>query len=240
MVEVDSAFKEIASLFDGIDLDAIDNSRRRWLYSKVELIRLDLEEASLDTIEVHQRLDEYGSKLRLRPIKRRTFWWTPIDQLYRTIGVVSGFMLFGLLSPLAMMILRTMDDLLLQARLIDSFHQSSEALKRLMAASFLLLAGTSLQIEGLDPTSFQQGCAILTFTHASNLDGFIVSSTCPVRHYALAKKELFMIPFFSWVSLAIGGVPVDRSNRSRAVKALQRSVEAAKANSVALVIAPEG
>lgn len=81
---------------------------------------------------------------------------------------------------------------------------------------------------------------ILTFTHASNLDGFIISATCPIRHFALAKKELFAIPFFSWISLAVGGVPVDRNNRSRAVKALQRTVSRAKNFKMALVIAPEG
>lgn len=84
------------------------------------------------------------------------------------------------------------------------------------------------------------GCSILAFTHSSNLDGFLISATCPVKHFALAKKELFMVPFFSWISLAIGGVPVDRNNRERAIGALQRSVDAVKDSRACLVVAPEG
>jgi aspartokinase len=49
-----------------------------------------------------------------------------------------------------------------------------------------------------------------------------------------------MVPFFSWISLAFGGVPVDRSNRERAVCALHRASSAAKNNQICIVIAPEG
>jgi len=45
------------------------------------------------------------------------------------------------------------------------------------------------------------------------IDGFLVTATCPIRQLALSKKELFIIPFFSWLSLAFGGVPLDRENR---------------------------
>lgn len=53
-------------------------------------------------------------------------------------------------------------------------------------------------------------------------------------------QELFVVPFFSWISLAFGGVPVDRNNRERAVNALQRASMAAKNNQICIVIAPEG
>ena len=58
--------------------------------------------------------------------------------------------------------------------------------------------------------------------------------------FALAKKELFVVPFFSWISLAFGGVPVDRENRDRAVNALQRASAAARGLQCAIVVAPEG
>ncbi len=44
----------------------------------------------------------------------------------------------------------------------------------------------------------------------------------------------------SWISLAFGGVPVDRNNRDRAVKALKRSTDAAKNEKLCIAIAPEG
>lgn len=74
--------------------------------------------------------------------------------------------------------------------------------------------------------STHSSCSMLTFSHASNIDGFLICSTCPIRHYALAKKELFVTPLFSWISLAVGGVPIDRNNRDRAINALKRSTEA--------------
>jgi len=72
------------------------------------------------------------------------------------------------------------------------------------------------------------------------MDGFLVAGTCPIRQIALAKKELFTIPFFSWMSLAIGGMPVDRSSRERAIKALKHSTEAARKNKICIAVAPEG
>ena len=59
----------------------------------------------------------------------------------------------------------------------------------------------------------------------------------------MAKKELFVVPFFSWISLAVGGVPVDRNNRERAINALKRSTETVMSsgnNKACLVVAPEG
>jgi 1-acyl-sn-glycerol-3-phosphate acyltransferase len=118
-----------------------------------------------------------------------------------------------------------------------------------MTKIILIVLGVSVEVTGVDNKNFQEPCEILTFTHASNLDGFLVSMSCPVSHYALGKKELFLIPFFSWLALAIGGVPVDRSDRTRAVNALTRSSASAAArgkdgkktgNSMCLVIAPEG
>ena len=75
-------------------------------------------------------------------------------------------------------------------------------------------------------------------------------TACEVSHLKLTKKDFlfiiifwsfkFMVPFFSWISLAFGGVPVDRGNRERAVSALHRASSAAKNNQICIVIAPEG
>ena len=109
----------------------------------------------------------------------------------------------------------------------------------------LTSAGIVTKTIGLDPDQLNllemsNSVPILTFSHSSNLDGFLVSLTCPFHHNALAKKELFIIPFFSWLSFAIGGIPVDRQNRDRAVRSLQKSAEAAKYSKAVIVIAPEG
>ena len=148
----------------------------------------------------------------------------------------------GIYGSLAIIVLRVVDHYLGSG----PFSQLSEKLKRSIAWLMLDLSGVSVEIiNGPDKSqkqmkNFSESCSLLTFSHSSNLDGFLVSATCPIRHFALAKKELFMVPFFSWISLAFGGVPVDRGNRERAVSALQRASAAAKNNQICIVIAPEG
>lgn len=151
-------------------------------------------------------------------------------------------MSIGIYGSLPIIVLRVVD----QCIGSGPFSQLSEKLKRSIAWLMLELSGVSVEIiNGPDKSqkqmkSFSESCSLLTFSHSSNLDGFLVSATCPIRHFALAKKELFMVPFFSWISLAFGGVPVDRGNRERAVSALHRASAAAKNNQICIVIAPEG
>ena len=56
------------------------------------------------------------------------------------------------------------------------------------------------------------------------MDAFILAAAVPVMSYTLAKKELFLIPFFAWSLAVYGGVAVDRNNRSQAVQALHAAV----------------
>ena len=223
------------------------NVERRRLYSDVELLRLDFEEyvaqsdASKETIhEIFGTMDELISKLDLVPISREFHWWDIIDVAFRFISVSAGLVTVGTFCALPMILLRSVDNILLKLRLISPRYQVSELLKRKVCQYMLSVAGITVMVEGLKFKTFEESCVLLTFSHASNLDGYFVSSTCPVRHYALAKKELFLVPFFSWIAFAMGGVPVDRENRDRAINALKRSAEAAMNDNVCIVIAPEG
>ena len=151
-------------------------------------------------------------------------------------------MTVGIFASLPIIALRSVDYYLGS----EPFSMISEKLKRSIAWLMLELSGISVDvINGPDKSqkqreNFSESCSLLTFSHSCNLDGFLVSATCPIRHFALAKKELFMVPFFSWISLAFGGVPVDRSNRERAVSALHRASSCAENNQICIVIAPEG
>jgi 1-acyl-sn-glycerol-3-phosphate acyltransferase len=122
----------------------------------------------------------------------------------------------------------------------DPFKYRSETFKKAITWLLLFQSGILVDVQGVSNDFFKENCALLCFNHASNVDGFLVASICPIRQLAFGKKELFLVPFFSWISLAIGGVPVDRGNRDRAVGALKRSVESAKASKVCIAVAPEG
>ena len=56
----------------------------------------------------------------------------------------------------------------------------------------------------------------------------------------IAKKELFMLPFFGWGMAAVGHIWIDRKNARKARKSITRAVNRLKRNHVSLVLFPEG
>lgn len=226
----------------------VGNNIRRKLYSHIELLRLDLEKLVLDSKiddnaarESLNIMDTLISKLDLVPVTRPIQWWHPIDYAFRAIGVSMGLATFGTFCALPMILLRPVDIFLVQNKIITPDMQASEWLKRSICRVLLSMAGVHVVVEGLSPKTFNNSCcSLLTFSHSCNLDGILLSAYCPIRHLALAKKELFMVPFFSWISFAMGGIPVDREHRGRAVHALKRSAEVASNENICVVIAPEG
>jgi len=234
----------VSSVKKELSASNLDNARRRVLYSDLELIKLDVLESvqdhsvdgNVDVESTYSRIDELLKLLKLVPVQRPRRWWSSIETVLRFIGVSCSFMLVGSFCSLPLLVIRALD----QLAGMDAFNYWSEAFKRRIAWFFLFQSGIDADVEGLDRSYFKASCVLMTFTHASNLDGFLVSGTCPIRQLAFGKKELFVVPFFSWISLAFGGVPVDRNNRDRAVKALKRSTDAAKTEKLCIAIAPEG
>ena len=219
------------------------NNTRRKLYSGLQILKLDIEESllsgktnELEAGHLYQAVDGISAKIRLKPIKRRWHWWEPLENMIRTLGVLCTFIIMGTFCSLPLLFLRQVDLLLRR----DPFSFISVSFKRCISSIFLYQSGIKVSLEGANKSNFDPPCVLLCFSHSSNLDGFIVSGTCPIRQLAFGKKELFVVPFFSWISLAYGGVPIDRGNRGRAVKALQRSVETARGSKVCIAIAPEG
>ena len=269
------------------------NETRRKLYSKLELLRIDLEilfpgsvvseegdskgsksnlaGANVECTDIFVEMDTIGKSLRLVPLNTTRSLlakkygthsifhsiWRWLDIIIRFIAVTCGFVTIGIFLSLPIIFIQWIDNnILMKLNIVNCYTQLSEYIRRFVGAVFLLLSGIFVTVEGLqqDMTAANtnqhehhtNSCPILTFTHASNLDGFCICSTCPIRHYALAKKELFVVPFFSWISLAVGGVPVDRNNRERAINALKRSTETmlsnknSGSNQACIVVAPEG
>eukprot|EP00606_Chrysophyceae_sp_TOSAG23-5_P001349 GSChrysophyteH2.ASY1.ANO1.1726.1 assembled CDS len=222
---------------------SLNNEVRKQLYTKLELALLDAEgTATIDSdgtvlnADLQERLIKLRKAIRLVPLDRPFRVWYWLDIWYRFVGVCCGFFTISLLS-LPTIALQIVDD----AIGTNPFHRISEYMRKFVARFMLVLSGITYDTYGLDvKEQFEASCVIYAFTHASNLDGLLVSSTCPVRHYALAKKELFFVPFFSWISFAIGGVPVDRGNRERAIGSLNRACAKATSSKACIVVAPEG
>lgn len=199
------------------NVNKVDNIRRRVLYSDLELIRLDIFEAALEEAnstnynkaeadETYARIDELLKLLKLVPIKRPRQWWSPLEVILRFIAVSTSFMLVGSFCSLPLLLMRAVD----QMRQADAFNYWSETFKRKIAWYFLFQSGIDATVEGLDRASWTSSCVLMTFTHASNLDGFLVAGTCPIRQLAFGKKELFVVPFFRYFTYLAAALTIIR------------------------------
>ena len=225
----------------------LTNKVRRSLHAEVELLRMEWEEKDYDNSHKYKdQIENILKLLNLRPEKKRNapiVYW--IDVVFRFLGVVAGFITLGIVLPIPIIVLRMIDHVLLNLGILTPFNLISGYLRRFLSRFLLVLSGVEIEVATEDPSStlcgyFDASCSILTFSHSSNLDGFLVSGTCPIPHYAIAKKELFVVPFFSWLSFAIGGVPIDRKNANKAISAIKDAANTAQGNKSCLVIAPEG
>ena len=86
------------------------------------------------------------------------------------------------------------DYILLSLGILTPFNLISGYLRRFLSRFLLVLSGVEIEVTTENSSSstirdcFDASCSILTFSHSSNLDGFLVSGTCPIPHYAIAKK----------------------------------------------------
>jgi 1-acyl-sn-glycerol-3-phosphate acyltransferase len=217
------------------DKDAVANVERRRIHADVELLRLDAKDPALD-----ERLDALVAKLNLVPIKRPVSLLNNLDSFFRFCGLVACFITFASLFALPILILKPLDDFLVKNKILRANRMGSEMIKRFIGKVLLQVYGMSYIVEGRDIEFFEKHSVLLTFSHASNSDAFLLASTTPVRNFALTKKELFCIPFFSWLAFACGGIPVDRKNRDKAISSLNNSAKAVKDGHICISIAPEG
>ncbi len=116
----------------------------------------------------------------------------------------------------------------------DLFHSYS----RLWAKASLLLAGVRLKVEGLELLPRDRPI-ILMANHQSNFDIFALQWALPIQFRFLAKAELFRIPLVGIAMSRIGHIPVDRSDRRKAMHSMIAAGKKISAGTSA-VIFPEG
>ncbi len=221
------------------NLNTSNNGERRKLFSLLQLLKLDIETDVKSKDSCEAMIKEIDALCASIPLTSPAPSNNPLVQLetsIRFIGCCSTFVLAGAFVSLPLLFLDFIDD----AMNADPFTRFSQKVRMALGWTFLLQSGLELDIQGTEREKFKEQATLLTFNHASNLDGFVMLASCPIKQLAFGKKELFMVPFFSWVSLAVGGVPVDRNHRERAVGALKRTAEAAKGSKMTIAVAPEG
>lgn len=111
----------------------------------------------------------------------------------------------------------------------------------MMARLFAFSAGSDVRSEGREHLMDLKNPVVLMFSHASNLDGFLVNSMSPVGFTFAAKKSIFMIPFLGWAARwGFGYVAIDRSNRKRALASLKELATSVNEHGNSVALSPEG
>ncbi len=118
------------------------------------------------------------------------------------------------------------------------YNKLTNKLARAWAKSILFSAGTKVEVEGLDKVDVTKQY-IFVSNHQSHFDVLSAFSILPMTVRYIAKKELFIIPIFGWAMTAAGIIKVDRSNREKAIKSIEKAIDTIK-KGVSIILFPEG
>ena len=102
----------------------------------------------------------------------------------------------------------------------------------------LAIAGVRLIVHGQERLPPGQHFVYM-MNHASNLDVPAVFLVLKGEVRALGKKELFRLPVLATAMRMGGFIPIDRSNRDRAIESMRQAVQIAR-EGASFLLAPEG
>jgi 1-acyl-sn-glycerol-3-phosphate acyltransferase len=120
---------------------------------------------------------------------------------------------------------------------IDRDGRLTHRVARLWAKIHLRVSGIRVRAEGLE--RMERGPFIFMCNHSSALDIFALFSAIPHEFRWVAKRELFLIPFFGWALRRAGYIALERENPGKAVRAIKEAKSTAE-RQMSLVIFPEG
>lgn len=103
----------------------------------------------------------------------------------------------------------------------------------------LKCAGVRLRVSGINAVDWSKP-AILVANHQSWFDVFVLLVAVPGKLRFVAKEELGRIPIFGRAWRGCDHVPIDRSDRRRAIASLNRAGEKLREESLIVTMFPEG
>jgi len=222
------------------------NELKRAAYARVETLRMDLEEESWfdskheETQELLKKFDDMAESLHLGFVDRPHHWWDKIDELVRAMAVWTCLVLFAITLAIPCILIRPIEDIFIMLHILHSRWALSNLAKYVVANVIIFVSGIKLELSGLTADTFTEDLpVVLCFSHSSTMDAFILSACVPVRFFALAKWDLFLIPFFSWLLIAFGGMPVNRNDRKQSIDSLKKAT-ANILDGDCITISPEG
>ena len=109
-------------------------------------------------------------------------------------------------------------------------------LARIWARIIFSLCRVNLTVQGGSRIS-APGPYLFLSNHQSQFDILAVVLAIPLQFRILAKQELFYIPIFGWVLKLSGFVGIDRSNREKAIRSLERAAQRLRGGTSLLIYA---
>lgn len=103
-------------------------------------------------------------------------------------------------------------------------------------AWMLTCCGVRVEAEGLENLSEP---VVIMSNHQSVFDIVALIHTLPLEWKFVAKRELIWVPFFGWALACADQVIIDRGNREKAVRSLQRAADRVR-DGANVIIFPEG
>ena len=246
-----SISKRFETLKDSFQKEtSLTNHLKRIYHSKFELLLLEIEENEEkfqknkeksrnfeeEEEQIKREINELILILKLNYLTIKSSIFTFFFDFLRLFIVILILFTSGMIISLPMLLLRVTDHFLYHLNLYQPYKVISVATKQFLGIMILFSSGIVIKSEGLEEFSISSKRNLICFTHGSTIDAFVLGSTLPIPSAVLAKKELFLLPYFGWLLQAYGSVPIDRKNRNSAVISLEIATEIADC----VTIAPEG
>uniref|UniRef100_K3WMJ8 Phospholipid/glycerol acyltransferase domain-containing protein n=1 Tax=Globisporangium ultimum (strain ATCC 200006 / CBS 805.95 / DAOM BR144) TaxID=431595 RepID=K3WMJ8_GLOUD len=250
VAEIELKLPTTLALVQGASL-AKRNQAKRQLYLESELIRIELEEEmNVAGIEkefltsplmkdANAKLDAIRKQLRLEALKVTN---SQFEKVYSVVRFATfALLLVGWFSALVVVIPLRFAGPYLRSLGWKKNWLPIDIISWGMAYLICLAAGTETTVEGRENLLDLKDSVVCMFSHASNLDGFIVNETSPTAFKFAAKKSLFMLPFLGWVARwGFGFVAIDRGNRTAALSSLKELAVSVNEEGNSVCISPEG
>jgi 1-acyl-sn-glycerol-3-phosphate acyltransferase len=112
-------------------------------------------------------------------------------------------------------------------------------LARIWNRQVLALGGVGVKVVGAEKLDEWERYVFMS-NHQSALDIPIIYASISEQISFIAKKELFMIPFFGWGMWALGHISIDRQNARKAHASIAKAVRRLNKENVSLILFPEG
>lgn len=120
---------------------------------------------------------------------------------------------------------------------IDSRGRATHHISTLWSRIHLWASGITVSVAGLENISHPP--YIIMCNHQSALDIYSLLVALPIKFKWIAKRELFLIPFFGWAMKRAGYISLDRKHPREALKAMDDAAKKIRGG-LNILIFPEG